>query len=72
MNLPGYDAWKLATPPEYECDGPEFPCPHCHGRGQVWTDPCYETCRECKGTGEDRDEGWQEVEMYFDDEGCEL
>jgi len=26
MNLPGYDAWKLASPPEYE-----FPesCPYC-------------------------------------------
>lgn len=25
MDLPGYDDWKLATPPEYEREG----CPKC-------------------------------------------
>lgn len=32
MNLPGYDAWKLATPPEYEADAPECECDHSEWR----------------------------------------
>ena len=28
-SLPGYDAWKLATPPEYEYDYTLHRCPEC-------------------------------------------
>lgn len=41
MNLPGYDNWKLASPPEY--DEPED-CPECGGEGFVFQ--CFDGCCE--------------------------
>ena len=60
-SLPGYDTWKLATPPEY--DYPDLPlvqCPHCEGVGKFeYENPDYpedsptptvfEPCDVCHG-----------------------
>jgi hypothetical protein len=55
--LPGYDAWKLATPPEYE-DPPDEPCPMCGGAGILEEDEDCDSetegapeCPECCGEG---------------------
>lgn len=56
LSIPGYDAWKLATPPEYEMTAKEEecqrarnnPCPRCGGDSD---DPVGTTdailCGEC-------------------------
>lgn len=63
MSIPGYDAWKLATPPEYEQE--DETCGMCGGAGiledectcmsVVDTCCCLEpeppTCPECRGRG---------------------
>jgi hypothetical protein len=49
-----YDAWKLATPPEYEReDPPEGDCPQCGGEGHLvnFGDPIV--CDACDGSGRD-------------------
>lgn len=43
MNLPGYDAWKLAGPPDPE--GPE--CAECGGYDDVRMEDGTPVCREC-------------------------
>ena len=64
MLIPGYDAWKLASP---DYDGPVEPrvCGRCHGEGQLYlahacaSAEAYcaacayaEECAECEGAGE--------------------
>jgi hypothetical protein len=51
MSIPGYDAWKLATPPEYEW--PDDLCEDCGGAG-ILEQECTceanpETCLSCLG-----------------------
>jgi hypothetical protein len=61
-SLPGYDAWKLATPPEYEwpddvcedCRGPAHPgepcCTACNDtRWMIGSDDLPIACTECCG-----------------------
>ncbi len=70
MNIPGYDAWKLATPPEYEW--PADMCEDCQARGIIedWCERCgqhvrngdcgcdagpqHPECKGCAGTGDPR------------------
>lgn len=61
MSIPGYDAWKLASPPEY--DEPDEYCPNCGGEGVVYCcqdeigcidpeggcDLCERRCDWCQG-----------------------
>jgi hypothetical protein len=41
MDLPGYDAWKLATPPDYE-----WPATHCEDCGFRFDANGYCSCDE--------------------------
>jgi RecJ-like exonuclease len=45
--FPGYDAWKLASPPEYDT---EDACQMCEGTGELNIDQQGE-CPNCGGTG---------------------
>jgi hypothetical protein len=54
MDFPGYDAWKLATPPAYEQDDlPEDACQNCDGTGTIICGYEKRPCPECDGTGND-------------------
>jgi len=54
MSLPGYDAWKTASPPEaFEPGDGMVVCPECEGRGFVLDEHSdREDCAHCGGTGE--------------------
>lgn len=61
--LPGYDAWKLASPPEYEEDAPECECDHadhrrcpcrCH-RGGYDDAAAFDDARDRESDGGDRE-----------------
>jgi hypothetical protein len=54
-NLPGYDAWKLASPYDDDTN-----CPACRGEGEV----DGEECQLCKGAGE---VDARTARQYYDD-----
>ena len=53
MSIRGYDTWKLATPPEYECDEPDEDCT-CSHYGLTRRDPY------CPVHGKDPDQAYDE------------
>lgn len=53
MNIPGYDAWRLAGPAERD-DQPLGECEACNGNGMIFNRvlATQDVCDHCDGTGE--------------------